>query len=85
MRAEDLAALELGPAVLTPSRANGFLNMLEALRKRARLAAGAPAAAFPSLVVRADGVEPRGAFAEAQAAFLEPDQAQVDKLVKVFS
>ena len=82
---EALKALELGPGVLAPSRANGFLNMLEAMRKRAALAAGAPPAAFPSLRVTADAVKPRGAFAAAQAQYLEPDQAQVDALVEVRS
>ena len=35
---------------------------------------------FPSLVVRASGYEARGAFAEAQAMFLEPDPAVVREL-----
>ena len=35
---------------------------------------------FPSLVIRADGFEPRGSFAEAQAEFLEPDARSVDAL-----
>ena len=35
---------------------------------------------FPSLIIRADGLEPRGAFAEAQAEFLSPDPADVERL-----
>lgn len=80
---EALQALQLGPAVLTPSRVNGFLNMLEAMRKRARALSGAFLPTFPSLRVSADAIEPRGAFAAAQAQFLQPDPAQVDALVKV--
>jgi quinolinate synthase len=37
-------------------------------------------APFPSLLIRADGFEPRGAFAAAQASFLEPDPALVAEL-----
>jgi quinolinate synthase len=37
-------------------------------------------APFPSLVIRADGLAPQGAFAEAQAEFLRPDPAEVGKL-----
>ncbi len=80
---EALTALQLGPAVLTPSRANGFMNMLEAMRKRARALSGAFLPTFPSLRVTANDVTPQGAFAIAQAQFLEPDPAQVDALVKV--
>jgi sulfur transfer protein SufE len=32
-----LPALHLGPAILAPSRANGFANMLEAIKRRTRL------------------------------------------------
>jgi len=35
---------------------------------------------FPSLRIRASGFEPQGAFAEAQAAYLEPDRAAVQEL-----
>jgi len=40
--------------VLTPSRANGFANMLEAVRRRTRmLTSDLPT--FPSLLIDADG------------------------------
>ena len=80
---EALSELQLGPAVLTPSRNNGFLNMLEAMRKRARALSGGPLPSFPSLKISAADITPQGAFAEAQAQFLRPDPAQVDRLVKV--
>lgn len=35
---------------------------------------------FPSLVIRADGFSAQGAFAEAQAAYLDPDAAEVAEL-----
>ena len=37
---------------------------------------------FPSLVIRADGFAPRGAFAESQAAFLDPDPEEVRSLTE---
>ncbi len=83
MPMEALSSLGFGEGVLTPSRTNGFLNMVEALRTRARRLADPVAVEFPSLRISAGGLEPRGAFAEAQARFLEPDAARVDALVKV--
>ena len=38
---------------------------------------------FPSLVIRADALQPRGAFAEAQARFLNPDPARVARLASL--
>ncbi|MBL8974245.1 MAG: hypothetical protein JNK56_26865, partial [Myxococcales bacterium] len=35
---------------------------------------------FPSLLLRHSGVAAQGAFAEAQAAFLDPDPATVERL-----
>lgn len=69
--------------MLTPSRNNGFLNMLEAMRKRTRALSGGPMPSFPSLKISATDITPQGTFAEAQAQFLRPDPAQVDRLVKV--
>ncbi len=56
---EFLAALGLGPALLAPSRANGFANMLEAMRRRARLLVS-ELPRFPSLRITADALEPQG-------------------------
>lgn len=83
MSAEALEGLGLGEGVLTPSRTNGFLNMVEALRTRARRLADPAAGGFPSLRISADALVPQGAFAEAQTRFLEPDAARVDALVEV--
>jgi quinolinate synthase len=69
-------SLNLGPALLTPSRANGFANMLETMRRRTRsLICQLPR--FPSLVITADSLEPQGTFAEAQAKYLRPESCQV--------
>ena len=38
------------------------------------------ASSFPSLVIHADRFEAQGSFAEAQAAFLDPDAAEVERL-----
>ena len=76
---EDFGDLGLGDSVLTPSRTNGFLNMVEALRVRARRLADPAACGFPSLRISADALTPQGSFAEAQARFLEPDAARVGR------
>lgn len=60
----------LGPGVLTPGRTNGAANMVEAMKKRARLlAAPHTMAVFPSLRITADSLTPqvgRGAGATAE-------------------
>jgi quinolinate synthase len=74
-----LPRLGLGPAVLTPSRSNGLANMFAAVQRRTRqLVSALPR--FPSLLIRADGVAAQGVFAEAQAAYLQPQQQQVAAL-----
>lgn len=84
IKPEMLSALNLGPAVMSPSRTNGFLNMLESMRKRTvMLTEQLPQ--FPSLHITGDAITPQGPFAEAQAQYLAPDAAQVDALVKVCS
>ncbi|NVB38802.1 quinolinate synthase NadA [Pseudenhygromyxa sp. WMMC2535] len=40
---------------------------------------------FPSLIIRADGVEAQGAFAEAQAEYLDPDAGVVSRLERLLS
>ncbi|GLC33159.1 hypothetical protein PLESTM_000031000 [Pleodorina starrii] len=78
-----LAAV-LGPGVLSPGRTNGFANMVESAKKRARLlAAPQTMAVFPSLRITADALEPQGTFAEAQAQYLRPDQQQVTQLAEL--
>lgn len=84
VKPEMLSVLQLGPAIMAPSRTNGFLNMLETMRKRTvMLTEQLPK--FPSLVITGDDVTPQGSFAETQAQYLAPDSAQVDALVKVLS
>ena len=79
---EALTALNLGPATVTPSRTNGFLSMFETMRKRT-LMLTQQLPRFPSMLISADGIEPQGSFAESQAQYLEPDKAEVDRLVQV--
>lgn len=77
-----LSALNFGPAVMAPSRTNGFLNMLETMRKRTvMLTEHLPK--FPSLHITGNAIIPQGSFAEAQAKYLAPDAGQVDALVQV--
>jgi len=79
-----LPRLGLGPAVLTPSRTHGLANLMEAIQRRTRkLVQELPQ--FPSLVIRADAVEPQGMFAEVQAQYLTPDPQQVQQLVELLS
>ena len=79
---DALQELGLSPALLTPSRSNGFYTLLQRMRK---LAAGLhkPLPSFPSLVIKAGSTEPQGAFAQAQHRYLQPDAATVDRLVQV--
>ena len=81
---EPQALLELGlsPALLTPSRSNGFLTLLQRMRKLARQL-HKPLPSFPSLVIGARHTTPQGAFAQAQDRYLKPDVPTVDKLVEV--
>lgn len=79
-----LGALGLGDSVLTRSRTNGFMNMLESMKKKARMAT-ADLPRFPSLVISKGGLEPQGAFAEAQAKFLRPNDAMVDQLATLLA
>ncbi len=53
-----LQALNLGPAVLAPSRANGFANMLEAMRRRTRMLV-TELPRFPSLLIGPDLAVPQ--------------------------
>jgi quinolinate synthase len=85
---EMLEGLGLGGDVVTPSRASGVYNLLEGMRKRARqLTPGGAACGevFPSLTITADAITPQGAFAEAQATYLQPDPKMVQALVKVLT
>lgn len=77
-------ALGLGTEALTRSRANGFLSVVESMKKRARALLG-DLPRFPSLIITASGIEAQGAFAEAQAQYLTPDPAAVDALVETLS
>ena len=51
--------------------------MLETMRRRTRALIPGSMTRFPSLLVTADELRPQGAFAEAQAQYLLPDQKQV--------
>ncbi|MFT4570815.1 MAG: quinolinate synthase [Hyphomicrobiaceae bacterium] len=55
------------------------IPMLAQADQGMQAASGGPST-FPSLLVRADGLSARGSFAEAQAVFLDPDQATVQSL-----
>lgn len=88
-----MAAAAGGAGGSLSNRAGGVASLLASLKSRARAAAAiasAPSSAsaslspFPSLVVGAGGrLEPRGAFAEAQARFIKPDRRVVRELSKV--
>ena len=84
--------LGLSPAFLAPSHANGFQNLVNAMKKRAAVLHGRDeadgtdvpeAVRFPSLRITADDVEAQGSFAAVQAQYLRPDLEQVKKLVHV--
>ena len=59
---------------MTASRTNGFLNLVETLKRRTRMFIK-DFVKFPSLLITASGLIPQGPFAEAQAQFLEPNRS----------
>jgi quinolinate synthase len=83
--------LELGPSLMmlaspsTPSRSSAASNILETMKKRARaLGPDGLMPRFPSLLIGSGGrLEPQGAFAEAQAQYLNPDPSQIDLLASI--
>lgn len=70
--------LGLGAATLTPSRNNGFLNMLEAARKRVRMLTTA-LPTFPSLLISADGLVPQVSRRRLCLSLLSPQTAVESK------
>eukprot|EP00873_Tetraselmis_striata_P011837 jgi/Tetstr1/432101/TSEL_021572.t1 len=81
---DALLALPLGPAVMAPSRTNGFLNMLETARKLARGLMG-EMETFPSLLLKANSISAQGPFAESQAQYLSPNPEAVDRVAELLS
>jgi quinolinate synthase len=82
----EAAAAPSPPSAYTRDRADGAANLAAAMRRRAAALSPRGRAlrdAFPSLVVSAEGLSPRGAFAEAQARYLSPDPSAVRRLGEV--
>jgi len=61
------------PGIMTASRSNGFLNLIETLKRKTRMLLR-QFPKFPSLLITSSQLIPQGVFAEAQAQFLEPDR-----------
>ena len=59
---------------MTASRTNGFLNLVETLKRRTRMFIK-EFVKFPSLLITSSKLIPQGSFAEAQAQFLEPNRS----------
>ncbi|KAI4336235.1 hypothetical protein L6164_014784 [Bauhinia variegata] len=88
VKTDDLVALNVGLPGTGRSRVNTWHNVLISMQKRTKILIAeregkAPFEPFPSLVVTADGVHPKGSYAEAQAKYLFPDELKVDELVHV--
>lgn len=90
LKTEDLAALNvggIGKAMM--SRTNTWYNVLISMQKRTKGLVGeregkVPSEAFPSLVIRADGIiTAKGSYAQAQARYLFPNESQVNDLVNL--
>jgi len=80
-----LGALALGGlSGVSASRANAAGNIWESMKRRTR-ALRREFPRFPSLHITADALTPQGAFAQAQAQYLEPDAKEVDALVSLLS
>ncbi|KAK7330552.1 hypothetical protein VNO77_24747 [Canavalia gladiata] len=84
---DDLMALNVGlPAGTGRSRVNTWHNVLVSMQKRTKQLVAeregkVPFDPFPSLLITADGVFPKGAYAEAQAKYLFPNELKVNELV----
>ncbi|KAI3988751.1 hypothetical protein MKX01_001523 [Papaver californicum] len=89
LRTEDLFALNVGLSTSkSQSRVNTWHNVLISMQKKTkRLVAERqgkpPLEPFPSLVITADDIHPKGSYAESQAKFLFPDELKVTELVNV--
>ncbi|KAK9733995.1 hypothetical protein RND81_04G107000 [Saponaria officinalis] len=90
VKAEDLAEVNVGGVVkVSPSRANTWHNVLVAMHKKTKKLVAEKEGKyfgekFPSLVISNDGrLSPHGSFALAQARYLNPDETQVNELVKL--
>ncbi|KAK7291597.1 hypothetical protein RIF29_06867 [Crotalaria pallida] len=91
VRSDDLVEVNvggLGGGSGARSRVNTWHNVLVSMQKRTKQLVAeregkAPFEAFPSLIVTADGIVPKGSYAEAQAKYLFPDESKVDELVNV--
>nr|XP_016498472.1 PREDICTED: quinolinate synthase, chloroplastic-like [Nicotiana tabacum]A0A1S4CB73.1 RecName: Full=Quinolinate synthase, chloroplastic; Flags: Precursor [Nicotiana tabacum] len=90
LKTEDLNALNVAGlnGKGSASRANTWHNVLVSMQKRTRALVaereGRPRGElFPSLVITADGIQPQGSYAEAQARFLFPDESRVQKLASL--
>ncbi|KAK4264408.1 hypothetical protein QN277_025587 [Acacia crassicarpa] len=88
VKTDDLVALNVGLPGSGRSRVNTWHNVLISMQKRtkkliAKKEGKPPVDPFPSLVVSADGVHPKGSYAEAQAKYLSPDELKINELVSV--
>ncbi|XP_061364872.1 quinolinate synthase, chloroplastic [Gastrolobium bilobum] len=86
---DDLVALNVGfPIGSGRSRMNTWHNVLVSMHKKTKQLVAekegkVPFEPFPSLVVTADGVLPKGSYAEAQAKYMFPNELKVNELVNV--
>lgn len=80
--ADDLSEILSMSEIMTPSRTNGFLNLIETLKRKTRMLVR-QFPKFPSLVIRSDALEPLGTFAEAQAQYLNPNPKAVQDLAEL--
>ncbi|KAJ1413224.1 Quinolinate synthetase A [Sesbania bispinosa] len=90
VKTDDLVALNVGlpGSGSGRSRVNTWHNVLVTMQKKTKQLVAeregkVPFEAFPSLVVTADGVLPKGSYAEAQAKYLFPNELKVNELVNM--
>lgn len=80
-----LGAMALGGlSGVAASRVNAAGNIWESMKRRTR-ALRKQYPRFPSLRITADSLTPQGAFAEAQAQYLDPNTQEVDTLASLLS
>ncbi len=73
--------LGLDPVLVGSSHRHGLFSIFERMKKQVYSLLGKQDTVFPSLLISREGFEAKGAYAQAQAKYLEPDAGVVERFV----